>query len=158
MVETNFRLYLYTGSPLWRTAVQSFAQLLYVLPNLLVAQLTRESILSARAHGLRVDTIVAFLRRAAHGRMHDYHAKNPDKGLLPETVVDQLNLWAREKERVHVAPAVVFDLFESLELFDEMKQHAEDMRALWSRRGKESDEGTRLRSARSRSRSTRRQR
>ena len=145
VVETNFRLYLYTGSPLWRTAVQSFAQLLYVLPNLLVAQLTRESILSARAHGLRVDTIVAFLRRAAHGRMHDYHAKNPDKGLLPETVVDQLNLWAREKERVHVAPAVVFDLFESLELFDEMKQHAEDMRALlWSRRGKESDEGTGL--------------
>ena len=145
VVETNFRLYLYTGSPLWRTAVQSFAQLLYVLPNLLVAQLTRESILSARAHGLRVDTIVAFLRRAAHGRMHDYHAKNPDKGLLPETVVDQLNLWAREKERVHVAPAVVFDLFESLELFDEMKKHAENMRALlWSQRGKESDEGTGL--------------
>ena len=77
--------------------------------------------------------------------MHDYHAKNPDKGLLPETVVDQLNLWAREKERVHVAPAVVFDLFESLELFDEMKKHAEDMRALlWSQRGKESDEGTGL--------------
>ena len=44
-----------------------------------------------------------------------------------------------------MAPAVVFDLFESLELFDEMKKHAEDMRALlWSQRGKESDEGTGL--------------
>ncbi|KAL3197362.1 hypothetical protein MRX96_044921, partial [Rhipicephalus microplus] len=42
MVETNYRVYAYTNSPLQVALLALFCELLYRFPNLVVARLTRE--------------------------------------------------------------------------------------------------------------------
>jgi len=129
VLETNFRLYSYTDSPLWVQVISEFAELLYQLPNLVVAQVTRESVLRAVDSGVSTQQIVHFLERNAHPLMA---ALTP---ILPETVVDQMRLWAAERDRLRAAPARLYESFVSLAVFDEAEQYARDIGVhLWSRR------------------------
>ena len=66
VLETNFRLYAYTSSPLLAKVLGQFVQILYRLPNLLACQLTRESIQLAVDRGLPIKRVVAFLERNVH--------------------------------------------------------------------------------------------
>lgn len=89
-----------------------FAKVEYTLPNLIVASLTREAIRDAVGRGIAWSLIVQFLERNAHPLMA---AGVP---VLPETVVNQLALWAQETRRVQASEAKHYKDFESIELFD----------------------------------------
>ncbi|XP_054877856.1 general transcription factor IIH subunit 4 isoform X2 [Poeciliopsis prolifica] len=52
VVETNYRLYAYTDSELQIALVALFSEMLYRFPNVVVAQLTRESVQQAIANGI----------------------------------------------------------------------------------------------------------
>ena len=129
VLETNFRLYAYTGSSLWARVLGEFARIQYQLPNLIVAQLERDSILHAVDAGVEAEQIVDFLERNAHPQMA---AQTP---VLPDTVVHQLLLWARESERLQAVPARLYEQFASVAIFERAEQYARDIGAYqWSKR------------------------
>ena len=109
-----------------------FAKVEYILPNLIVSSLTRETIRNAVDHGLEWGQIVAFLERNAHPLM----AKNIP--VLPYTVVNQVSLWALERKRLQPVAAKLYDAFDSLEFFDRAVQYSRDIGVyLWHRRDEE---------------------
>ncbi|XP_028454040.1 general transcription factor IIH subunit 4 isoform X2 [Perca flavescens] len=52
VVETNYRIYAYTDSELQIALVALFSEMLYRFPNVVVAQVTRESVQQAIANGI----------------------------------------------------------------------------------------------------------
>uniref|UniRef100_A0A3B4UAI4 General transcription factor IIH subunit 4 n=2 Tax=Seriola dumerili TaxID=41447 RepID=A0A3B4UAI4_SERDU len=52
VVETNYRIYAYTNSELQIALVALFSEMLYRFPNVVVAQVTRESVQQAIANGI----------------------------------------------------------------------------------------------------------
>jgi hypothetical protein len=153
VLETNFRLYAYTESRLWAEVIGEFTEVLYALPNLLVAQITRESVLRAVDNGVEPQEVrppldpppisashrirpspprgqvIDFLERNAHPLMA---AQTP---VLPETVVEQVRLWAKERDRIRDAPARLYEHFASVAVFDKAEQYARDNGVhLWSKR------------------------
>ena len=74
------------------------------------------------------DLIATFLARNAHPRMA---ANTP---VLPETVVNQLSLWAKERTRASYAPVHWYREFATADDFRAAVQYARDMHAyVWSR-------------------------
>ena len=145
VLETNFRLYAYTESRLWAEVIGEFTEVLYALPNLLVAQITRESVLRAVDNGVEPQEVrppldlpaisashrirpspprgqvIDFLERNAHPLMA---ALTP---VLPETVVDQMRLWAAERDRLRYEPARLYENFLSFDVFSKTEQYARDI-------------------------------
>ncbi|KAI4880055.1 hypothetical protein NFI96_019924 [Prochilodus magdalenae] len=66
VVETNYRVYAYTNSELQIALVALFSEMLYRFPNVVVAQVTRESVQQAIANGITAQQIIHFLRTRAH--------------------------------------------------------------------------------------------
>lgn len=132
VLETNFRVYAYTGSTLWARVLESFTRLEYVLPNLVIGSLTRDSIHAAVDAGVSAAEIIQFLARNAHPRM----AKQTP--VLPETVVNQIELWVKEKQRVQYAKARLYQHFSSQAEFLEAEAYANDNKVLiWSKHAPE---------------------
>jgi len=128
VLETNFRLYAYTSSTLQARVLGSFTRLEYLLPDLVVGSLTRESIHQAVDAGVSATEIVKFLERNAHPRMQ---RQTP---VLPETVINQLHLWAKEKQRIQYTKAKIYEKFSSEAEFLAAEAYAKDNRVhLWSR-------------------------
>uniref|UniRef100_A0A3Q1CIJ2 General transcription factor IIH subunit 4 n=1 Tax=Amphiprion ocellaris TaxID=80972 RepID=A0A3Q1CIJ2_AMPOC len=94
VVETNYRIYAYTNSELQIALVALFSEMLYRFPNVVVAQLTRESVQQAIANGITAQQIIHFLRTRAHPVML---AQTP---VLPSTITDQIRLWELERDRL----------------------------------------------------------
>ena len=128
VLETNFRLYAYTSSPLWVQVIALFVRVEYVLPNLIVAKVTRESTHRAIDCGITPSDIHTFLERNAHPRMHE---QTP---CLPETVINQMNLWAKERDRVTMHSVYFYEGFQAWEEFKALEEYARDNRVLvWSK-------------------------
>ena len=66
IVETNFRVYAYTESEHAMLLLSLFVRIEYILPNLAVGTLTRESVCGAFAHGITATEIVRFIYEHAH--------------------------------------------------------------------------------------------
>ncbi|EOD26467.1 hypothetical protein EMIHUDRAFT_450287 [Emiliania huxleyi CCMP1516] len=129
LAYTNFRLYAHSSSELRARVLRSFALLSYQLPGLIVGSLTRTSIQHAVDSGVDAAAIVAYLERNAHPLMA---AQTP---VLPETVVNQIHLWAKERSRMAADRCKLYDAFDSLRRFDEACTYAREIGAhLWSRR------------------------
>ncbi len=111
VVETNFRVYAYTGSPLQISLLCLFIVPEYRLPNLLVGTITRESIREAFLHGITANQILSYLTIHAHPHM------KRKKNILPEVVIEQIYLWEKERSRVLFEDAVHYDKFPSLDKF-----------------------------------------
>jgi hypothetical protein len=94
-----------------------FVTLRYRFPNLVVGNITRESVRRALANGISADQIISFLITHAHPQMRrnvsvsvtlcrDRLTKYPmgcvglQNPLLPVTVQDQIRLWELERNRV----------------------------------------------------------
>ena len=113
VVETNFRVYAYTTSPSRRAALSLFASIERVLPNLVVAAITRSSCLSALDRGLTAEQIVAHLRDHASPRVAH---RVP---LVPENVADQIRLWEASRKRLRaVRRATLYSDFSSAREFE----------------------------------------
>lgn len=103
IVETNYRVYAYTSSAVEVEILRLFTRPDYRLPNLYVGMLTREAVLGALSSGIGAEQIVRYLRAHAHPRTR----RTPGPA-VPNTVCDQIRLWARERTRVREAPAVLY--------------------------------------------------
>ena len=131
VVETNFRVYAYTTSPSRRAALALFATIERVLPNLVVAAITRSSCMSAFEKGITAEQIIAHLREHASPRVAH---RAP---VVPENVADQVRLWGASRRRVRSARrATLYSDFSSAREFGAAVRAAEAAGALlWVERG-----------------------
>ena len=121
IVESNYRIYAYTSSPLRTAVLGSFAKVMYRLPNLLVLSLTRDVCIRAFRRGLTAEQIVTYLHEHAHPKVA---RRQPT---VPETIVDQIFLWESERNRIHAVPGlvVVYSGFDKEDDWAAAKRHAE---------------------------------
>ena len=131
VVETNFRVYAYTTSPSRRATLALFATIERVLPNLVVAAVTRSSCLAALDRGITAEQIIAHLREHASPRVAH---RVP---VVPENVADQVRLWGASRRRVRAARrATLYSDFSSAREFEAAVGAAAAAGALlWVERG-----------------------
>ena len=138
VLETNYRLYAYTSSPLQIAILQLFARLSTRYPNMVAGKITRESTARAVRMGITADQIVAYLASHAHSQM-----RRPGGGggggagqtgtVLPPTVVDQIRLWQIEGERMKSTPGFLFKEFAGAPEYEACCAYAREIGVLaWS--------------------------
>ncbi|KAJ3028046.1 UNVERIFIED_CONTAM: RNA polymerase II transcription factor B 52 kDa subunit, partial [Siphonaria sp. JEL0065] len=102
IVETNFKVYAYTTSPLQIAVLSLFLSLKARFSNMVIGVLTRDSVRQAYDNGISAHQIAQFLTNHAHPEM---------KKQLPPTVVDQIRLWESERKRAVAMPAHLYQEF-----------------------------------------------
>ncbi|NXS65434.1 TF2H4 factor, partial [Pandion haliaetus] len=130
LVETNYRIYAYTDSELQIALIALFSELLYRFPNLVVAQVTRDSVQAAIANGITADQIIHFLRTRAGGvggspqTPRSTLPLHPQTPVLPPTITDQIRLWELERDRLRFSEGVLYNQFLSQVDFEVLRDHA----------------------------------
>lgn len=79
ILETNFKLYAYTNSPLEIAILNLFVHLKVRFANLVIGIITRESIRNALENGITADQIIKFLEAHAHLQMKALAKEKLDK-------------------------------------------------------------------------------
>ncbi|KAI9828180.1 MAG: RNA polymerase II transcription factor B 52 kDa subunit [Phylliscum demangeonii] len=131
VIETNYRLYAYTSSPLQIAVLALFSRLSLRFPNMVVGRITRHSIRRAIAMGITSDQIIAYLGTHAHPQLR---RQSP---VLPATVVDQIRLWQIEGERMKATAGFLFKDFGSAPEYDGPCRYAQQMGVLvWKNDGR----------------------
>lgn len=123
-IETNYRLYAYTSSPLQIAILSLFTRLSTRYPNMISGKMTRESIRRAINMGITGDQIVDFLYTHAHPQMRKM------ENVLPPTVVDQIRLWQIEGERMKSTVGFLFKDFSTAAEYEGPCQYAGDIGVL----------------------------
>jgi len=128
ILETNFKLYAYTTSALQIQRLELFCEILFLLPNLVVASIVRSSCLAAVEKGISAKQILKFLETNAHpSTLH----RDP---VIPDGVSEQIYLWEQDLERVNFHNVRVIEGFATLAQFEEVCRHATSLSALeWSK-------------------------
>uniref|UniRef100_A0A9R1SIJ1 General transcription factor IIH subunit 4 n=2 Tax=Cyprinus carpio TaxID=7962 RepID=A0A9R1SIJ1_CYPCA len=121
VVETNYRVYAYTNSELQIALVALFSEMLYRFPNVVVAQVTRESVQQAIANGITAQQV-----RDARGRCNT----QPVTPILPPTIKDQIMLWELEKDRLQFTEGVLYNQFLSQADFEVLRDRAQGLGVL----------------------------
>ncbi|KAI4842145.1 TFIIH and nucleotide excision repair factor 3 complexes subunit, partial [Aureobasidium sp. EXF-8845] len=124
IVETNYRIYAYTSSPLNISILSLFANLKTRFPNMLTATLTKSSIQQAIAAGITADQIITYLTTHAHPILRK------STPILPPTVVDQIRLWQLENERMKATPGYLIRDVGTQEEYLKAVQHADTIGVL----------------------------
>jgi len=145
VIETNYRIYAYTNSPLQISILNLFTKLSTRYPNMVSGRLTKESIQRAIHRGITSQQIISYLTTHAHPVMGT-RSTNPvaaaaasQTGIpsLPPTVVDQIRLWQIEGDRMKATPGYLFREFRDKGEFDECVEYAETVGVLvWRNDGK----------------------
>lgn len=136
IIETNYRLYAYTSSPLQISLIALFTTLKYRFPNLITGKISRQSIRRAIEMGITADQIISYLTTHAHPQMRKHNTtKNASSmgvppSILPPTVVDQIRLWQLERDRVKATPGFLFKDFVSLAEYEAPCRYAEEIGVL----------------------------
>ncbi|KAK6532204.1 RNA polymerase II transcription factor B 52 kDa subunit [Arthrobotrys megalospora] len=124
IIETNYRMYAYTNSPLQIAVLNLFARLISRFPNLVTARITRESIRQAINKGITAEQIIDYMTANAHPQLR----KNTP--ILPPTVVDQIRLWQIEGERMKSTSGYLFKEFGANLEFNAVRKYADDIGVL----------------------------
>lgn len=137
IVETNYRLYAYTSSPLQISLIALFTSLKYRFPNLVTGKITRQSIRRAVEMGITADQIISYLSTHAHPQMRKHNTSKSTSNMmgmppsvLPPTVVDQIRLWQLERDRIKATPGFLFKDFVSLAEYEAPCRYAEEIGVL----------------------------
>ncbi|KAI9044222.1 TFIIH/NER complex subunit TFB2 [Aspergillus affinis] len=136
IIETNYRLYAYTSSPLQISLIALFTTLKYRFPNLITGKITRQSVRRAIEMGITADQIISYLSTHAHPQMRKHNASRSTSNqagipsVLPPTVVDQIRLWQLERDRVKATPGFLFKDFVSLAEYESPCRYAEEIGVL----------------------------
>jgi transcription initiation factor TFIIH subunit 4 len=105
VIETNYKVYAYTTSPLQIAILGLFVQLKDRLANMIHGQLTAPSVGAALSKGINADQLVTFLK----SHMHPVVQK---AGLsLPPVVEDQIHLWERDRNRLKSGEGYLYGQF-----------------------------------------------
>ncbi len=129
IVETNYRLYAYTSSPLQIAVLALFTDLGMRFSDMVAGRLTRESVRQAITYGITADQIVSYLAAHAHEQM-SRSAAATGRSVLPPTVVDQIRLWQLETERMKTTGGFLFKEFDSPDEYLGMASYAEEIGVL----------------------------
>lgn len=129
ILETNYRVYAYTSSPLQISVLALFCDLRHRFAGMVTGRLSRPSIRRAIGHGITADQIISYLATHAHEQMHRVAARD-GKPVLPPTVVDQIRLWQLENERMRTHKGFLFKEFESQTEYDKVSRYAEEIGVL----------------------------
>ncbi|KAL7381357.1 hypothetical protein ABVT39_004608 [Epinephelus coioides] len=113
-----------TDSELQIALVALFSEMLYRFPNVVVAQVTRESVQQAIANGITAQQIIHFLRTRAHPVMLK---QTP---VLPPTITDQIRLWELERDRLQFTEGVLYNQFLSQADFEVLRDRAQGLGCL----------------------------
>ncbi|KZF22771.1 putative TFIIH and nucleotide excision repair factor 3 complexes subunit [Xylona heveae TC161] len=124
VIETNYRIYAYTSSPLQIAVLALFSRLSTRYPNMVAGRISRESIRRAIQTGITSDQIISYLGTHAHPQMR----KNVP--VLPPTVVDQIRLWQIEGERMKATGGFLFKDFVTAEEYDNLANYADEVGVL----------------------------
>ncbi|QLL30906.1 hypothetical protein HG536_0A07210 [Torulaspora globosa] len=142
IVETNFKLYSYSNSPLQIAILSLFVHLRSRFSNMITGQITRESIRRALMNGITADQIIAYLQTHAHPQMRRLAEEKLEKKLeldanckdslqiLPPTVVDQIKLWQLELDRIICYEGSLYSDFESHQEYHLLSTYAQDIGVL----------------------------
>jgi transcription initiation factor TFIIH subunit 4 len=96
----------------------------YRFPKFVLGVLTRDSVRLAFKSGITAKQIINFLAMHAHPQMLN---QNP---IIPGTVVDQIMLWEKERDRFIFKDGVLYSQFNSQPDFDLLKKYANDLGVL----------------------------
>ncbi|KAK4186364.1 putative RNA polymerase II transcription factor B subunit 2 [Podospora australis] len=129
IIETNYRIYAYTSSPLQIAILHLFARLIMRWPNMVSGRLTRESVREAIKDGITANQIISYLAAHAHPQLVRAAAAKGTP-VLPATVVDQIRLWQLESERMQPNAGFLFKDFDSVEEYAEMATYAQEIGVL----------------------------
>lgn len=124
ILETNYRVYAYTQSPLLIAILNLFATLKTRFPNMVSAKLTKTSTQNAIKLGITADQIVSYLSTHAHPVMR---RQTP---ILPPTVVDQIRLWQLEGERMKASKGFLIRDVGGVDEYNAAAEHAETLGVL----------------------------
>ena len=124
VIETNYRIYAYTSSPLQIAVLALFTKLSTRFPNMVSGRITRESIRRAIATGITSDQIISYLSTHAHPQMRKQIP------ILPATVVDQIRLWQIEGERMKATGGFLFKDFATPAEYEGPCKYAEEIGVL----------------------------
>ncbi|OWZ74917.1 transcription initiation factor TFIIH subunit 4 [Cryptococcus neoformans Bt85] len=124
ILETNYKIYAYTSNELEIAILNLFVDIRIRYPNLVVGKLDRQHVKAAMEKGISAGQIIAYLSSHAHPQMY-----NSPPPLLHPTIVDQLHLWDRERNRLQTEETVMYEFF-SKELFDDTVNEAKANAAL----------------------------
>lgn len=130
IVETNYRLYAYTSSPLQIAVLSLFAKLNTRFPNMVSGRISRESIREAISHGITSDQIITYLSTHAHPQLVKASAVAHGGPILPPTVVDQIRLWQLENERMKAVAGFLFKDFEGQKEYEACAKYADEVGVL----------------------------
>jgi transcription initiation factor TFIIH subunit 4 len=109
VVETNYRIYAYTASPLQIATLGLFIRLQDRFPNLVYGQLDMETVQRAMAHGITADQIIHYLQINVHSCMLSRTESSAEPSTeassllfngIPFTVIDQIKLWEQNRNRL----------------------------------------------------------
>ena len=124
ILETNYRLYAYTSSPLLISILSLFSTLHTRYPNLVTAKVTKTSVQNAISAGITSDQIITYLTTHAHPILRSHTP------VLPPTVVDQIRLWQIEGERMTAWKGYLIRGLDSTEEYEKAVQYAEALGVL----------------------------
>ncbi|KAF9118653.1 RNA polymerase II transcription factor B 52 kDa subunit [Mortierella sp. 14UC] len=127
VIETNYRVYAYTDSPLQIAVLNLFVHLRDRFPNMVTGVITRDSIRRALSNGITAEQIITYLSAHAHAQMRKHSP------VLPLTVVDQIRLWEIEKNRLRAAPSWNYSQFNRQQDFESTLEYASELGVVqWS--------------------------
>ncbi|KAH8741007.1 transcription factor TFIIH [Cryptosporidium ryanae] len=106
IVQSNFRIYCYTASPLQAKILRHLCQVKVRGPNVITGVLTRKGLLSAYSMGVSAEQILRFFTSNAHPILLKRLLKY-GTSLIPISVETQLKLWEKDKNRLEITPASV---------------------------------------------------
>ncbi|KAI8109059.1 hypothetical protein M9435_005475 [Picochlorum sp. BPE23] len=124
IVETNYRVYAYTSSPLKQSILRLFVRCDVLLPNLFVGTITRDSVMSALESGVTSEQIIGYLTEHAHKKTQ---SRIP---IVPGVVTDQIRLWQKEIQRMETFAAVLYKNFETEALYKDIAVFTEKIGAM----------------------------
>ncbi|PMD22914.1 transcription factor tfb2-like protein [Hyaloscypha hepaticicola] len=129
IIETNYRLYAYTDSPLQIAVLSLFTRFKARFPNMVSGRVTRKSVGNAISHGITSDQIITYLSTHAHPQLVK-NASIHGGPVLPPTVVDQIRLWQIENERMKATPGFLFKDFENGKEYEGCVKYADEIGVL----------------------------
>jgi transcription initiation factor TFIIH subunit 4 len=157
ILETNFKLYSYANSPLQIAILSLFVQLKSRFNNMVLGQITRDSIRRALRNGITAEQILAYLETHAHPQMIKLAEEQLEKKIgidnmkkrqmdiengkgnegnmfqlqiLPPTVVDQIKLWQIELDRVISADGYLYSDFSTMKEYTDLVKYCQDIGVL----------------------------
>ncbi|KAH8598907.1 transcription factor Tfb2-domain-containing protein [Bisporella sp. PMI_857] len=130
IIETNYRVYAYTSSPLQIAVLALFTKLKTRYPNMVTGRVSRKSIRAAIDQGITSEQIIAYLSTHAHPQLRKTPAVQAGGPVLPPTVVDQIRLWQIENERMVTTPGFLFKDFENQKEYEACAKYAGEIGVL----------------------------